>query len=361
MQKAINKLEGFMSELLKNEELIWIIPPVVVVLVWLLLASAKKILWNRLEKWAARTDSTVDDLLLAALKTPTTFLIFVVAAWAGTQTAPATFKDLNSITLGFKIAFIIAAVWIADRILRVLILAVRLPEGMNEGLRSIVKTAVRVALFAVGFMVALDTLGVSITPLLASLGIGSLAVALALQDTLGNFFSGMYLQFEQPVRIGDYVKLENGNEGYICNIGWRSTHVRLTSENTIIIPNNKLSSSIILNYNMPHPETIMLVEAGVAYGSDLEKVENVVVEVGREIMKKESIGGVPSYQPLVRYHTFADSSINFTVVLRARHWTDQGYVKHEFIKSLHSRFNKEGIEIPFPQRVVHYVKGEANY
>lgn len=182
---------------------------------------------------------------------------------------------------------------------------------------------------------------------------GSLAVALALQSTLANLFSGFYLLLDKPVKAGDFIKLESGEEGYVDAIGWRSTRIRMLANNTIVLPNSKLSETQVLNYYLPEPECAVLVQVGVDYASDLEKVEKVTIEVARGI-QKEVEGAVTGFEPFIRYHTFADSSINFTVILRAKEFTANYLMKHEFIKRLHARYLKEGIVIPFPQRTVEF-------
>lgn len=152
--------------------------------------------------------------------------------------------------------------------------------------------------------------------------------------------------------MGDYIKLDSGIEGYVVDIGWRATRVRDLPHNLIIIPNGKLSQAVVTNYDLPEKELAVLVQVGVAYGSDLDKVERVTVDVAKETLR-EVPGGISTFSPFIRFHTFGDSSINFTVILRGKEFVDQYVLKHEFIKRLHARYRKEGIEIPFPQRVVH--------
>jgi len=128
----------------------------------------------------------------------------------------------------------------------------------------------------------------------------------------------------------------------------------------IIIPNGKLSSSILTNFNQPVQELGVRLQVGVHYDSDLEMVERVTKEVAQEVMQTVP-GGIPDSEPLVRFHTFGDSSINFTVIMKAGEFMDQFLVKHEFVKRLHRRYKKEGIEIPFPIRTLymHKDKGAA--
>ncbi|MDO8494400.1 MAG: mechanosensitive ion channel family protein [Deltaproteobacteria bacterium] len=222
---------------------------------------------------------------------------------------------------------------------------------------SIFTNLTRVFVFVIGGLIVLQSLGISITPILTALGVGGLAVALALQETLANLFAGLHIILSRQVRPGDYVELDSGKAGYVSDINWRNTVIRTLPNNTIIVPNAKLASAIITNYNRPDREVAVTVEVGVSYESDLKNVEKVTVQVAKEILK-EIEGGVPEFEPVIRYHTFADSGINFDAVLRAKEFANQSLLKHEFIKRLHERYQKEEIEFPFPTRTV-YLKKEA--
>ncbi|HXV47362.1 MAG TPA: mechanosensitive ion channel family protein, partial [Candidatus Binatia bacterium] len=211
----------------------------------------------------------------------------------------------------------------------------------------------KIVLFAVGAMLVLDNLGVSLTPLLTTLGIGSLAVAIALQDTLGNAFAGLHLKADRPIEVGQFVQLEGGDEGFVEKIGWRSTRIRMLANKSAVVPNSKLVQSTIINYDLPDPQVAVLVQVGVHYDSDLKKVERVTCEVGTEIMRTVS-GAVPIFEPFIRYHTFNQSSIDFTVILRAQRFVDNYLIKHEFIKALQQRYREEGIVIPFPIRTLYF-------
>ena len=202
-----------------------------------------------------------------------------------------------------------------------------------------------------GLLVVLNGVGLSITPMLTALGVGGLAVALALQEPLANFFAGLFITLAGQIRVGDYVKLDSGQEGYVVDFSWRSTRLRMLANNLVLVPNAKLAQAIVVNHHLPSRDLAVLVEVGVDYASDLRQVERVVMEVGREVMA-EVPGGMPDFEPFIRYHTFADSSINFTVILRAREFVDQYLIKHECVKRLHIRFTHEGIVIPFPIRTI---------
>jgi small-conductance mechanosensitive channel len=202
-----------------------------------------------------------------------------------------------------------------------------------------------------GLLVILNGLGLSITPMLTALGVGGLAVALALQEPLANFFAGLFITLAGQIRVGDYVKLDSGHEGYVVDFSWRSTRLRMLANNLVVVPNAKLAQAIVVNHHLPSRDLAVLVEVGVDYASDLRHVERVVTDVGREVMR-EVPGGVAEFDPFIRYHTFGDSSIDFTVILRAHEFVDQYLIKHEFIKRVHARFTLEGIVIPFPMRTL---------
>jgi small-conductance mechanosensitive channel len=216
---------------------------------------------------------------------------------------------------------------------------------------SIFANLARFGVLALGVLVTLQTLGVSVAPLLTALGVGGLAVALAMQDTLSNLFAGLHVIASGEIRPGDYIRLDSGEEGYVQDINWRNTSLRSLRNNVVLVPNARVSSSILTNYYQPAAEMSILVPVGVSYDSDLERVELITKEVGREILNTVD-GGVPGYEPLVRFHTFDASSIRFDVVLRVKEHTDQFLVKHEFVKLLHERYRDVGVVIPFPIQTV---------
>lgn len=224
-------------------------------------------------------------------------------------------------------------------------------EGVLPSASILANLAV-VSIYIVGALILLQTFGISVAPILTALGVGGLAVALALQDTLSNLFSGLNILLAKQIKVGDYIKLSTGEEGNIADISWRNTTIQVMSNNMVIVPNQKIASSIITNYYMPNRELSIVVGANVSYDSDLEEVERITLEVAKQVMKDIEVG-VENFEPAVRFHTFGESSINFNVVLRVQEFADQYLLKHEFIKRLHVRYQQEGIEIPFPVRTIH--------
>lgn len=216
---------------------------------------------------------------------------------------------------------------------------------------SIFLNITRLVVISIGLLIILQSLGISITPILTALGVGGLAVALALQDTLANLFAGIHVIASKYVKGGDYVRLDSGEEGYVVDINWRHTSLRQIPDNLILVPNAKLASTIVTNFHRPAQPMGVPVELGVSYDSDLEEVERVTLEVAREALQAVE-GGVHSFEPWVWFDEFSDYSINFTVYLRVREYYQQYPLRHDFIKRLHRRYAAEGIEIPFPVQTV---------
>ena len=208
-------------------------------------------------------------------------------------------------------------------------------------------------IYAMGILVVLQYYGISIAPILTALGVGGMAVALALQETLANIFSGLHLILSKQLRLGDYIHLSSGEEGRVTDITWRFTTIVPVGEgNMVVIPNQKIASSIITNYSMPRHDIVIKIPVGVAYDSDLQKVEDVTLEVAHQVL--ESLGEKidDNRKPSVRFYNFGESSIDFNVLLHSARFDDQFRLKHEFIKALTARFREEGIEIPFPIRTI---------
>jgi len=309
------------------------------------------IILARLKKFIARTKWQGSSVIVSSLRGLTTVwfvLLSVHIAIPYVKVAPHIIITVQKI---LTVAVVLSATVALARIAAGLAGLYSKKAGAVLS-ASMFTNLAKIVVFLVGILIILQSLGISITPILTALGVGGLAVALALQDTLSNLFAGLHVIASRQIRIGDYVKLDTGEEGYVHDITWRNTAIKTLPNNIVVVPNSKLASAIVTNYYLPQKEIAVSVQVGVSYDSDLEKVERVTIEVAKEVMKEIS-GGVPEFQPLIRYHTFADSSVNFTVALRAKEFVDQYLIKHEFVKRLHSRYQKEGIVIPFPIRTLY--------
>src|SRR5487761_393759 len=216
---------------------------------------------------------------------------------------------------------------------------------------SLVTNVTRFVVLVIGFMLVLSVFGVSITPWLTTFGVAGLAVSLALQATLTDLVSGMLLLATRQSTVGDYVKLFTGEEGYVADISWRTTTIRQLSNNIIIVPNSKMTSASLTKFDTTSPTTSVTLDIGVSYSSDLDQVERVTTEVAQEVMQTVQ-GGMPDFQPFIRYNLLGDYSVKFTVIMQAHEVTDQSLIKHEFIKRLRKRYHEEGITIPYPIQTV---------
>ena len=327
-------------------------------LIWLVSCGiAIKLGGLLIDRFVKKTNAKVNDIFFKELQVPLWFASVIIGFFVVSQTVGFPrrivpyINRFTQLSISFLIIYFIA---------RIIINLAKLGSKKNLGLKTAAPTFARIIniiIWGIGLLMLMDIFGISITPALASLGIAGLAIGLALQDTISNFFAGIYILMSQPVRVGDYIELENGLKGYVQNIGWRETRIKMLQNNTVIVPNSKLSQSILTNYYLPQTEMACLVQVGVSYDSDLEKVEKVTIEVGKQVQEKVN-GGIKTFDPFIRYHTFDDFSINFTVILRINEFVDQYLVTHEFIKALHRRYKQEGIVIPFPIRTVE-MKGKA--
>ena len=184
---------------------------------------------------------------------------------------------------------------------------------------------------------------------------GALAIGLALQSTLANFFAGLHLLSDKPIRVGDFIELDENTSGFVDDIGWRSTRIKTMTDNLIIIPNGKLADSTILNYSLPKQDLSFWIQCGVAYESDLKKVEKITLEVAKKIQQQVP-GAVKDFEPTFRFSKFGDSNIDFIVIIRVEEPMKRFVVRNEFIKALKERFDKEEIEISWPIRKVYNIK-----
>ncbi|MFA5320857.1 MAG: mechanosensitive ion channel family protein [Candidatus Omnitrophota bacterium] len=309
--------------------------------------AARKIVFMRLSAWARNTSTEVDDIIINAVRGPFIiwFMMLGISFSARFAGLPEEFFNIVNKTLVVLGVFSITLV--LSNIAAGLIRSYSGKAGPAMPVTSFTQNISRIIIFTIGLLIILRNMGISIAPILATLGVGGLAVALALQDTLSNFFSGFYIIVSRQVKVGDFVRLESGDEGFVTDINWRTTKIRMLQNNVLLIPNEKLTKSVIINYYQPDREIAVTVKVGVHYSSDLGNVERVTCEEAAAVMKEVS-GGVPSFNPFVRFDGFGDYAVQMTVILRAVEFTDQYLVKHEFIKRLHKRYDREGIVIPYP-------------
>ena len=242
------------------------------------------------------------------------------------------------------------------------IVAMKLSNTGNASQSTLLDTIIKTVIYASGILIVLQEYGISVAPILTAMGVGGMAIALGLQETLANIFSGLQLIISKQMRVNDYIKLSTGDEGRVTDINWRFTTITPASDGSVVvIPNKTIAGSITTNFSMPRDDIVITVPIGVSYSSDLEQVERVTVEVAREVMMRVD-GYQPAFDdngidrnplaPSVRFHTFGDSSIDFNTFLHSTQFKAQFLLKHEFIKAITKRYREEGIDIPFPIRTI---------
>lgn len=318
-----------------------------------LLILLRSIAFRVLNKWAKKTETDIDDIIIRAFRAPSLYWCIAVGLYIGVAVSDLQAKYIFYISKTIHVIVIlsitVAAANLSERIFSSFIQKSNLPIPATGLVYGILKGVI----FVLGFLIILSLLDISITPFITALGVGGLAVALALQDTLANLFAGIHILIEKTIRVGDFIKLETGQEGYVDDITWRTTRIKMLPNNMVVIPNSKLAQSIVTNYYLPEKKMSLPISISVAYSSDPENVEKILME---EV--KKAIGEVPGLlgdpEPAVKFIPgFGESSLDFTLVCQVREFVDQYPVQHELRKRIFKRFKKEGIEIPFPQRTVH--------
>lgn len=228
-------------------------------------------------------------------------------------------------------------------------------SSVDDGLITIFHRFSRIFISIVGLLFVLPVWGIQIGPLLASLGIAGVAIALALQSTLGNIFGGMSLILDKSIKVGDKIKIDNETMGTVIDVGLRSTKINTWDNELIIIPNGKLADSKLLNFMQPDPSVRIVVEFGIEYGSDINKAKQVVLNV---ISKIPNVLKEP--KPTIVMIEMADFALKF----RALFWVNNYDIKFETkclaTEEIYNALRKNGIGIPFPTRTVYLANNGKN-
>jgi len=335
-----------------------IVPAVITLASVGILLILRSIALRLLYRWAKRTDTQLDDIILSSVQNPSLLLVLAIGVHAGLSLSGLPEKHLGYLSKIIQIIGIFAVTLAVSNLAGMLFRHVIRTSAIPLPTTGLAYGMLRGAVLLVGFLVILSVLGISIAPLLTALGVGGIAVALALQDTLANLFAGIHVLLERSVRVGDFIRLESGQEGYVDDITWRTTRVRMLPNNIVVIPNSKLAQSVVTNYYLPEQRMSVLIPISVAYASDPDRVERILVneaKAGAEVIP----GLLSEPEPFVRFIPgFGESSLDFTLICQVREFTDQYLAQHELRKRIFKRFTAEGIEIPYPQRTVHIRQGK---
>ena len=332
-------------------ELVW--PLAIFAAIFLIGWVVRRFILKALRAWTTRTGSRAGRVIAEALSGPILIWAAILALHVGIQSSslPAKFTDWGAKTL--FVLWIASLTLMSMRIARDLI---RLYGSQVAGalpVTTLTQNLAQISVVILGGLVLLAHFHVSITPMLTALGVGGLAVALAMQDTLSNLFGGFYVAVAGQVRLGDYIKLNTGEEGYVTDIGWRSTTIRSLGNSLIIVPNAKLAQAIVTNYDLPEKRMSASVEVRVSYDCDPDDIERVLLDIGAQ-GTREIPGLLADPAPSVTFDPgFGESGLGLTLNYQVAEFVSQFSVRHELRKRIFRRFREEGIRIPYPARAVY--------
>lgn len=310
---------------------------------WLL----RRFLFRIIRRWAAASDSRLDQLVIDSLRGPIILWALILGVHLATQNSEIPRRYLvyvpTTLTVLWVWSLTLATSGFVGNIVRFYGASVTGAKAVT----SITQKLAQIAVLAVGITWLLKVVfDLSLTPILTTLGVGGLAVALALQDTLSNLFAGFYVSVSGLVRIGDYIRLNTNEEGYVSDINWRCTTIRTLGNNVIVIPNNKLGQAIYTNFSLPEPNMGLSVPVSVALTADIDQVEAVLLdETGKAA--KEIPGILADSAPTVRFHPGqTDTALVFQININVSEFRDQFRVQSELRKRVLKRLRQEGIPLP---------------
>jgi small-conductance mechanosensitive channel len=309
----------------------------------------RNLLFRWVRRWPAAQGRDLNTIIVHTLRAP---IIIWAVIWGfdlATRSSELPKKYSEPINVTLEALWIISITIIAAQLSGNL---VRTYSARSEGTNkapTLTKTLTEILVAVLGLLFFLNYLKVDIRPLLTALGVGGLAVALALQDTLANLFAGLYISVSSQIRVGDYVKLSTGEEGYVTDITWRSTTLRALANNYIFIPNSKLAQANITNYNLPTKSLGMSINIHAAFDADTDQIEKLLVE---EAMKEKIDGLITDPKPYVQWSTTGDSSLLLTLNFEVAEFANQYNVQSELRRRIFKRFRKEGIALPYPTQTV---------
>lgn len=317
-----------------------------------------KLVMPLLARLASKTKLKSDDLIIASIRKWVIAWFVALGLFMGLRRIDMDMRYHNWLENGLMIFYIFSATLILARVISGML---RIKANGTDTVipsSSIIGNIVRGIIYIIGLLIILQSQGISITPILTALGVGGLAVALALQPTLSNLFAGLQIIASGKINHGDFVKLSTGEDGYIDDITWRSTTIRGEADHTVIVPNSKLADMIVTNYYLPGRELSFSVEVAISMDNDLEFVEKVSKEIISET-QKQTEGAVKDFEPVIRYFSVGDNRINLRAILRVMEYSYKFPVRHEFIKKLQRRFQQEGIKMALPVQAVYLKKDDA--
>lgn len=332
---------------------------VIILFTFIAAAVVRMILSVIVRQAAKKTASDLDDRLLEASKRWIHWFVYILGIAVLLNYAESRLLDivgepvLNALDgANFAAGVAILAILMV-RVVSALLdwysenIAAQTETTLDDEIVPLIERTTKAVVYALALLVVLDHFDVNITGLITVLGVGSLAFALAAQDTLSNMIAGFVIMIDRPFRVGDRLRLPDGTISLVHEIGIRSTKFRTFDNTLIIVPNAELTKSTIHNTSYPAPRTRVVIDVGVGYDSDLDRVRKVMLE---EAHLHDKVLREP--EPYFAFRDFGDSSLDVSLFCHVAQDKHQWRTGCELREQILIRFRKEGIEIPFPQRVV---------
>ena len=339
-------------ELLRNHPKELILPLVVFTVAMALGYVARRLLLRALAAWNGKTQNRTGQILTDSLRGPVLIWIVILAVHLALQSSDLPARFTNWSTDPLRVLFILSLTLMGMRFAGELIRyhGAQIPGATP--VTTLSQTLAQLTVLIIGVLIVLNQLRISITPILTALGVGGLAVALALQDTLSNLFAGFYVAVARQVRLGDYIKMDGGPEGYVSDISWRSTTIKTLGNNLVFVPNSKLAQAIVTNYHLPDKRLPVQLQVGVSYDSDPRQVERILLEVASDVVR-EVPGMLAEPAPSVSWDPgFGDSSLGLSLNYSVADFVSQYSVRNQLRQRIFQRFREERIRMPYPTRTV---------
>ncbi len=307
----------------------------------------RKFLFRWIGNWSKRSGHPLDIIAVSTLRGPIMIWAVIIGLDLAARSSTLPLRYVKPFNSTLESLWIISLTIIVAQLLGNIVHNYSSRSATVETQSpTLTKNLTQIFIFLLGTMILLNHLKVDIRPLLTALGVGGLAVALALQDTLANLFAGFYISVSSQTRVGDYVKLNSGEEGYVTDITWRSTTLRSLGGNYIFIPNSKLAQAIITNYNLPTKSLGMSITVRIDFDSDTDLIERLLVE---EASKGAIPGLVKDPPPSVQWNPGpGDSAVQLSLNFQVEEFVNQYGVQSELRKRIFKRFKQEGIALPYP-------------
>ena len=271
----------------------------------------------------------------------------LIGFWIAFFRTPLPARINRDLSVYLKLATVVILTLFFARITSHLVRVYANREDTNLPASSIFVNLARALVLIIGFGIALAVLGISLTPIITALGVGGLAVGLALQPTLDNLFSGIQIIASKQIMPNDYVRLETGEEGIVEDVTWRNTTIRRGSGEVVIAPNSVLGKSLVINFSRNNQSYKLVIPTTVAFGSDPAKVELIALNIANRLMHA-SPDAYKADEPYVRFVQTDATGITFNTVLPIMSYNNQWLIKSQFIKELQKALDAEGIEGPKP-------------